>query len=133
MTLITIFYSSYLDIPASILQLLYFSAGYKIISCITQYCLVNSIWKSDDTNNLEDSNISKVEKDIKIEPDIEEKSRLLSDLQLNLLDQWNREGKIRSNFNWYFFRNGDSRSAEIAGIGGAVMGSLLSLLVCFLL
>ena len=65
--------------------------------------------------------------------DIEEKSRLLSDLQLNLLDQWNSEGKIRSNFNWYFFRNGDSRSAEIAGIGGAVMGSLLSLLVCFFL
>ena len=40
--------------------------------------------------------------------DIEEKSRLLSDLQLNLLDQWNSEGKIRSNFNWYFFSNGDS-------------------------
>ena len=74
LTLITLFYSSYLDIPASILQLLYFSAGYTIISCITQYCLVNSIWKSDDTNNLEDSNISKVEKDIKIEPDVEEKS-----------------------------------------------------------
>ena len=35
--------------------------------------------------------------------DIEEKSRLLSDLQLNLLDQWNSEGKIRSDFNWYFF------------------------------
>ena len=38
-------------------------------------------------------------------------------------------GQIRSVFNKTFFLSGDSREPELAGIGGAVMGSLLSLAV----
>jgi len=32
----------------------YFGIGYMFISSITQYCLVNGIWKNDDVINLED-------------------------------------------------------------------------------
>ena len=50
---------------------------------------------------------------------------------------WVRElidaGAIRLQFNWVFFRAGDSREPEQAGIGGAAMGSFLTLLITFLL
>jgi phosphate transport system permease protein len=39
-------------------------------------------------------------------------------------------GLVRTAFNWDFFTRGDSREPELAGIRGAVMGSLLALLVC---
>jgi phosphate transport system permease protein len=42
------------------------------------------------------------------------------------------KGYINSSFNWGFFTNSASREAEIAGIGGAIVGSLLTLLVCFI-
>lgn len=42
-------------------------------------------------------------------------------------------GDIRLQFNWVFFRNGDSREPEQAGIGGAAMGSILTLLITFFL
>ena len=54
MTILAIMLSSYLDIPTSVLQMYYFGAGYVFISSITQYCLVNGIWKNDDVINLED-------------------------------------------------------------------------------
>jgi phosphate transport system permease protein len=65
--------------------------------------------------------------------DIEESRRLLSDKQLEWLDQLERDERIRTVFNFGFFTNGDSRAAEIAGIGGAITGSFYSLLICFLL
>lgn len=43
------------------------------------------------------------------------------------------EGRLRTSFNTGFFTNGDSREAERAGIGGAFVGSLLTLSVCLLL
>ena len=50
---------------------------------------------------------------------------------------WVRElidaGAIRLQFNWVFFRAGDSREPEQAGIGGAAVGSFLTLLITFLL
>lgn len=42
-------------------------------------------------------------------------------------------GQLRTVFNTGFFTNGDSREAERAGIGGALIGSLLTLGVCLLL
>ena len=41
--------------------------------------------------------------------------------------------KISKNFNNYFFNNGDSRDPELAGIGGALVGSFYSILICLLL
>ena len=50
---------------------------------------------------------------------------------------WVRElidaGAIRLQFNWVFFSAGDSREPEQAGIGGAAMGSLFTLLITFFL
>ncbi|MGI9307305.1 MAG: phosphate ABC transporter permease PstA [Gammaproteobacteria bacterium] len=40
-------------------------------------------------------------------------------------------GRTRTAFNWGFFRNADSRNAESAGIGGALLGSLYTLLLAF--
>jgi phosphate transport system permease protein len=65
--------------------------------------------------------------------EIDEKRRLLSNYQLKLLDSWNTEGRIRKDFNWEFFSHGDSSSPEIAGIGGAIVGSVWTLLVCLIL
>ncbi len=65
--------------------------------------------------------------------EIEEESRLLSDQQLVWVDRLVAEGQIRTKFNPYFFARGDSRSPEIAGILGAILGSFWALLVCLLL
>ncbi len=65
--------------------------------------------------------------------DIEESRRLISDKQLAWVDQIQAEGRMSQTFNTGFFLNGDSRAAEIAGLGGALIGSLYALLVCFLL
>jgi phosphate transport system permease protein len=56
----------------------------------------------------------------------------LSKLQLEFLQAMKAKGYINSSFNWGFFTNSASREAEIAGIGGAIVGSLLTLLVCFI-
>ena len=65
--------------------------------------------------------------------EIEEKRRVLNDFQLGLLDRWTAEGRRSSNFNHRFFTNGDSRSPELAGLGGAIAGSFWTLMVCLIL
>jgi len=58
---------------------------------------------------------------------VPESDRRLTDFQLQLLDTWEQEGKIRKRFNTTFFTAGDSREPELAGIMGAMSGSLLTL------
>jgi phosphate transport system permease protein len=53
--------------------------------------------------------------------------------QLQWYDRLRQEGRIHYRFNTQFLFGGDSRYPELAGIGGAVVGSLYALLVCFLL
>jgi len=65
--------------------------------------------------------------------EIEEKRRVLNDFQLGLLDRWTLEGRRSSSFNHRFFTNGDSRSPELAGLGGAIAGSFWTLMVCLIL
>ena len=65
--------------------------------------------------------------------EIEEKRRVLNDFQLGLLDRWTAEGRRSSSFNHRFFTNGDSRSPELAGLGGAIAGSFWTLIVCLIL
>ena len=64
---------------------------------------------------------------------VPESERRLSDQELGWLDQIAAEGNIRSVFNTGFFTNGDSREPELAGILSALVGSMLSISVCFLL
>jgi phosphate transport system permease protein len=58
--------------------------------------------------------------------------RLLSDLQLAAYERLRADERVKTVFNRQFFTNGDSRYAENAGIAGAVVGSALTLLICFL-
>jgi phosphate transport system permease protein len=58
---------------------------------------------------------------------VPESDRRLTDFQLQLLDTWEQEGKIRKRFNTTFFTAGDSREPELAGIMSAMSGSLLTL------
>ena len=65
--------------------------------------------------------------------DIEEERRVVSNLQLRLLDQWTAEGRVGSTFNINFFTRGDSRNPELAGLAGALAGSFWALVVCFVI
>ncbi len=62
-----------------------------------------------------------------------ESERRLNDKQVGWLEQWLASGSLEKRFNTQFFRNGDSREPELAGIRGALAGSLLTLMVTLLL
>ena len=68
-----------------------------------------------------------------IDPKLDENQRRLNDKQLAWITKLQNEGLVETKFNTQFFTGGDSREPEQAGILGAVVGSALSLLVCFLL
>ena len=61
---------------------------------------------------------------------IAEDRRKISNYQLKNYDHFLEKNKITKVYNNYFLTNGDSRNPEIAGIGGAMLGSLFSILVC---
>jgi phosphate transport system permease protein len=62
-----------------------------------------------------------------------EASRLVSDQQLAWIDVLAKKADLRLEFNSSFLTNGDSREPEQAGVGGAVVGSIYTLLVTLLL
>jgi phosphate transport system permease protein len=55
--------------------------------------------------------------------------RRTGDKEVAWLEKLRGEGLIASGFNWLFFTAGDSREPELAGIRGALVGSLLTLFV----
>lgn len=59
--------------------------------------------------------------------------RQLSDQQIAWGLALQADGLAERHFNSRFLTNGDSREPELAGIWGAMMGSFLSLFVCFIL
>lgn len=69
----------------------------------------------------------------KISREIIEGDRKISDQQLQWIDQFIQEDKIIQGFNRSFFTSGDSREPELAGIWSATVGSLLTLLVTFVI
>lgn len=75
--------------------------------------------------------------DLYVEGDISratpEEDRRLRDTQIAWLDQWSEGGLIRTVFNSQFLTTGDSREPELAGIAGALVGTLLTLVVTLLL
>lgn len=68
-----------------------------------------------------------------IDMDAPESDRRISDQVAGWVSALEARGMIEKHFNTAFFTNGDSREPELAGIGGAVMGSLYTLLVTLLL
>jgi phosphate transport system permease protein len=59
----------------------------------------------------------------------DEGERRLKDQQIVWLDKLLADGRLEKHFNSQFFTSGDSREPELAGIWGAVVGSLFTLLV----
>lgn len=68
-----------------------------------------------------------------IDPDIDEALRPLTDRQIGWVRALQESGELRRSFNTALFTNGDSREPELAGIKGAVMGSVYMLVVTLLL
>jgi phosphate transport system permease protein len=58
-----------------------------------------------------------------------EASSQLSEKQMGWLDTLRQDGKIIKGFAWNFLLNGDSREPELAGIKGALIGSVLTIIV----
>ena len=65
--------------------------------------------------------------------DVSESNRRLTDNQLEWIDKWIKEKKISKRFNKTFFTSGDSREPELAGILGALAGSILTLTLTLVL
>lgn len=59
--------------------------------------------------------------------------RKITDRQLGWLDALRQSGDVRTGWNDYFFRYGDSREPEQAGFMGSMVGSFFTLLSCMLL
>jgi phosphate transport system permease protein len=68
----------------------------------------------------------------RIDRSLPQAQRPLTDEQIAWIDGWQSEGRIRYTINRDFFIRGDSRAPEAAGFLGAVVGSLLTLMVCML-
>ena len=68
-----------------------------------------------------------------IDRQTEESKRPLSNRQISWIDQLEGEGRLAARFNSALFTNGDSREPELAGIRGALMGSIYMLLVTMVL
>jgi phosphate transport system permease protein len=58
-----------------------------------------------------------------------ESNRRISDREAVWLEQLKQAGVVDSGIAWRFFTSGDSREPELAGIRGALTGSILTLLV----
>ncbi len=63
----------------------------------------------------------------------DEKISRLNEMQENLVHQLVRSGAVKKKFNSILFTNSDSREPELAGIKGAIMGSILTLFVTLIL
>ncbi len=57
----------------------------------------------------------------------------LSDFQISMVEKYVEAGVVEKRFNTILFSNADSREPELAGIRGAVMGSILTLFVTLIL
>jgi phosphate transport system permease protein len=64
---------------------------------------------------------------------VPESNRRINDAQALWLEQLKSEGRIETSFAWRFFEAGDSREPELAGIRGALVGSLLTVAVALVL
>ncbi|HYD66325.1 phosphate ABC transporter permease PstA [Azospirillum sp.] len=62
--------------------------------------------------------------------DVPAAERKVNDLQIRAIDTLTAGGALTKAFNTTLFTAGDSRYPEQAGIGGAIVGSLLTLVVC---
>ena len=86
--------------------------------------IVLKLTSSDDIDQLHKGNYPR---------ELPEERRRINNFQLNLYDKLVEEGKIDKIFNSYLFTKGDSRNPELAGIGGALVGSFFTIVITLLL
>ena len=68
-----------------------------------------------------------------IDPELDESLRPISDRQIAWVKTLQDAGRLDTRFNTALFTNGDSREPELAGIRGAIMGSMYMLVVTIVL
>jgi phosphate transport system permease protein len=68
-----------------------------------------------------------------VDRDLPESARRIKDQQIQWIDALASAGRIELKFNEWLFTHGDSREPELAGIGGAVVGSFYMMLVTLVL
>ena len=68
-----------------------------------------------------------------IDRDLPENRRRVSDQEIALFESLEERGLTSTPLNWGLIFNANSRFPELAGLGGAVVGSFYALLVCFLI
>ena len=66
-------------------------------------------------------------------PLVGESERRIDDRQIVWMEQLREQGNIDKSIAWRFFSSGDSREAELAGLKGALVGSLFTVAVALLL
>ncbi len=64
---------------------------------------------------------------------VKESARRVSDKQIQWFNQLDDRGMVETVFNTAFFTSGDSREPELAGIWGALVGSMLTMLITLVL
>ena len=69
----------------------------------------------------------------RISRDAAEADRPIKDQAIAWFDKLEAEGRMASSFNANFFATGDSREPEQAGLGGAMMGTFLTIVTAILL
>lgn len=61
--------------------------------------------------------------------ELEQSQRRVKDNQVAWLDQLKEQGRLESRWNWSFLTSSDSREPELAGVAGALKGTMLTILV----
>jgi phosphate transport system permease protein len=69
----------------------------------------------------------------RVDRTVPEADRPIKDQQIGWFDTLKQDGHVVSTFNFNFFTTGDSREPEQAGVGGALMGSFLTILTALIL
>ncbi len=64
-----------------------------------------------------------------IDTTLPEKKRRFKDNQIDWIESLKSDDRVAQRFNWTFFNRGDSREPELAGIRGALFGTMLTLFV----
>jgi len=112
---------------------------YRLVSSGAQYELLDKVVENPDLVGktttfwlLADDEVDVYMKG-RIDPAVPEKNRRLKDRSIAWIEQLRNQDRIKRSFNILFFTNGDSREPEQAGIIGAVMGSVFTILVTMLL
>ena len=111
----------------------------KIFSRGSTYLLKNMvlddislIGKTINVDLISSSTIDQLRKN-NINIKVPESDRPVSDATLKIYDQLNNERVIKKRLNFSFFKYGDSRNPEEAGILGALLGSMFTLIITLLL